>query len=96
LRQERIRLDALLFGESPSRVVISVKLEHLPEVQQYIQDFEGNVPMSVLGQVTDSAFINLTVQEPTKNAMSQMSWPLADLADPWQNSLSHLLASEQP
>jgi len=95
LKQERIRLDALLFGESPSRVVISVKQEHLTEVQQYIQDFEGNVPMSVLGQVTDSAFINLTVQEPTKNAMSQMSWPLADLADPWQNNLLHLLAGEQ-
>ena len=95
LKQEGIRLDALLFGESPSRVVISVKQEHLTEVQQYIQDFEGNVPMSVLGQVTDSAFINLTVQEPTKNAMSQMSWPLADLADPWQNNLLHLLAGEQ-
>lgn len=96
LRQERIRLDALLFGESPSRVVISVKQEHLTEVQQYIQEFDGDVPMSVLGQVSDTAFINLTVQESTKKTVSQMSWPLADLADRWQNSLSQLLAGEQP
>ena len=61
----------------------------------FCQDFDGDVPMSVLGQVTDSAFINLTVQEPTKNTMCQMSWPLADLADPWQNNLLHLLAGEQ-
>ena len=32
LTQERLRLDALLFGESPSRVLVSVKQEYLDQV----------------------------------------------------------------
>ena len=53
LSQERLRLDALLFGESPSRVLVSVKQEHLGQVQRYIQDLNRDVPMSLLGRVTD-------------------------------------------
>ena len=96
LTQERIRLDALLFGESPSRVVISIKQEHLHDVQQYIQECDGDVPMSVVGKVSETGFIHLTVQESTKKTVCQLSWPLADLAGQWQNSLSQLLAGEQP
>ncbi len=52
LTQERIRLDALLFGESSSRVVVSVKQEHLDQVRQCIQDMGAKVPMNLIGHVT--------------------------------------------
>ena len=94
LSQERLRLDALLFGESPSRIVISVKEAHLPQVRQCIQDRGANVPMSLLGHVTDTEHLDVTVQGEKKQHISQMSWPLTDLVDRWHNSLTEQLGVE--
>ena len=91
LSQERLRLDALLFGESPSRIVISVKEQNLQQVTQYIQDLDMKVPMSVLGQVTDRDQIDVSVQGDNKKIVQQLSWSVKDLADRWQNSLAQQL-----
>ena len=94
LTQERLRLDALLFGESPSRIVISVKEDHLALVQQCIQDIGANVPMSLLGHVTDTDQMDVTVQGDKNQTVRHLSWPVTDLADRWQNSLSRQLGIE--
>ena len=91
LHQERLRLDALLFGESPSRIVISVKEEHLLQVTQFIQDLGTKVPMSVLGQVTDLDQMDVTVQGDSKTTLQHLSWTVKDLADRWKNSLAQQL-----
>ncbi len=94
LIQERIRLDALLFGESPSRIVVSVKQDHLDQVQHYIQDMGVKVPMSIVGHVAESESLEVTVQESNNHIVLQMSLPVSDLADQWQNSLARQLGEE--
>lgn len=94
LTQERLRLDALLFGESPSRIVISVKEDNLAQVKQCIQDMETKVPMSLLGQVTDTDTMAVTVQGEQNQIVRHISWPLRDLAARWHNSLAQQLGIE--
>jgi len=94
LAQERLRLDALLFGESPSRIVISIKEEHLAQVQQFIQDRGGNVPMSLLGQVLDTDHMEVIVQEDQSPNEFRLSWPIGDLADRWRNGLTQQISNE--
>lgn len=94
LKQERLRLDALLFGESPSRVLLSVKQDHLEQVQHYIQDLGKDVPMNFLGRVTEIEQINVTVQGSKNQTSYHMSLPLSDLADRWHSSISKSLADE--
>ncbi len=97
LSQERLRLDALLFGESPSRIVISVKTKDLDSVRACIQDMGGKVPMSLLGQVTATDQIDVTVQKDQGQPPCQMVWPVKDLADQWYNSLpSQLKMKDSP
>ncbi len=96
LTQERLRLDALLFGESPSRVLVSVKQEHLDQVRQCIQDLGAKLPMPLLiGYVTDNQHMNVTVQRPKNQTVCHMSLPITDLADRWHNSLAQQLGIEQ-
>ena len=95
LTQERMRLDALLFGESPSRILLSVKKEHLVHVQQYIQDLGGNVPINLLGHVTTTDQMEVTVKADRSQTVSHMSWTISDLADRWQNSLAMKLGNNQ-
>ena len=94
LSQERLRLDALLFGESPSRIVLSVKEGNLAHVKQCIQDMGTNVPMSLLGHVTDTDTLAVMVQGEQNTTVEHLSWPIADLADRWHNSLTRQLGIE--
>ncbi|MBI1987080.1 MAG: phosphoribosylformylglycinamidine synthase subunit PurL [Nitrospinae bacterium] len=49
-----IRTDALLFGESPSRIVLSLEAQHLPQLKG-IAEGRG-IPLSLLGQVGGDHF----------------------------------------
>jgi phosphoribosylformylglycinamidine synthase len=94
LKQERLRLDALLFGESPSRVLLSVKQDHLEQVQHYIQDLGKDVPMNFLGRVTDIKQMDVTVQRSKNQASYNMTLPLPDLVDRWHTGVSKHLVGE--
>ncbi|MEE9232709.1 MAG: phosphoribosylformylglycinamidine synthase subunit PurL [Nitrospirales bacterium] len=91
LTLDRLRLDALLFGESPSRVVVSIKQENLEQVKQFIQEQNEDMPMSLLGKVSDSETMSITVKNPNHQSVCQLSLSLNDLADPWHNSLEQHL-----
>ena len=94
LKQERLRLDALLFGESPSRVLLSVKQDHLEQVQHYIQDLGKKVPMNFLGRVTEIQQMDVTVQGSKNQISCHMSLSLSDLATRWHSSISKSLTGE--
>jgi phosphoribosylformylglycinamidine synthase len=95
LTQERLRLDALLFGESPSRVLVSVKQEYLDQVRQCIQDMGAKVPMLLIGHVIDNQQMDVMVQGPKNQTVCDMSLPLTDLADRWHSRLAQQLGIEQ-
>jgi phosphoribosylformylglycinamidine synthase len=44
-----MRLDSILFGETQSRIVLSIQPEHLPQLQEMARLVD--VPLSVLGTV---------------------------------------------
>ena len=91
LTRARLRLDALLFGESPSRIVVSIKEEHLGQIQSRIQDHGGKVPMSIIGHVTASDHMEVSVKEQPGGQESCWSWPLSELSDQWHNGLTQQL-----
>ncbi len=73
----------LLFGETPSRVVISFS----PESLERIRDMAAGIPFEVIGRVTgDKLAIKIGGNE-------QLSSPVAGLEDIWANALGSKLES---
>ncbi|MFQ5780933.1 MAG: AIR synthase related protein, partial [Nitrospiria bacterium] len=60
LEQTPIRMDALLFSESQSRVIVTVKEDHLQRLQQLIE--ERSLPFTVLG-VTGGTALEVAVRD---------------------------------
>lgn len=81
----RIRLDALLFGESPSRAVISVKPENRAEIIEAIR--EADVPLTDLGTVAESDF-QVDVQSLPPASAVRISLSEVHMAEVWRQSLS--------
>jgi len=77
-----IRLDALLFGETQSRVIVSVAATRAEEVLQEARQW--NVPAARLGSVSGAALkIKLDTREWT--------WDLRELHDLWWNSIARAM-----
>jgi phosphoribosylformylglycinamidine synthase len=74
--REGMRADALLFGESQSRIVVSVKERDLERLKE-IADHEG-APIQVLGEVGGS---RLVIQP-----MVQL--PVDEIREIWSGSLA--------
>jgi phosphoribosylformylglycinamidine synthase len=91
LTQGRLRLDALLFGESPSRILISVKPEHVEQVMEAVQ--RSGVPVAALGEVTQEK-MDVTVLNSNNQPVCQVSLSLSDMADRWNHSLARQLGVE--
>jgi phosphoribosylformylglycinamidine synthase len=92
LIQYRLRLDALLFGESPSRVLVSIKPEHVEQVMETAQ--HSGVPITALGQVTQGP-MDVTVQDVHDHRVCHVKMPLSDMADQWHHSLERQLGVKQ-
>ena len=73
------RWDAALFGESPSRIVVSLSEAYLAQVERVCR--EERVPYTVLGTVGGDRF---TVR-------GLVDLPLADLDDAWRHGLERVL-----
>jgi phosphoribosylformylglycinamidine synthase len=78
-----VRLDALLFGETQSRVVISCK--PLDAVKVVERAKLMGVPAVQIGRVGGD---KLTI----KAASSEFNWPVAELHDAWWNSIARAMA----
>ncbi|MFO1460746.1 MAG: phosphoribosylformylglycinamidine synthase subunit PurL [Verrucomicrobiota bacterium] len=81
---ESVRLDALLFGETQNRVVISVAANDAARVVKQAQIM--GVPAAIVGKVGGDT---LTV----KTARGEFSTPVADLHDPWWNSIARAMSA---
>jgi phosphoribosylformylglycinamidine synthase len=73
LPESAVRLDAQLFGESPSRIVISARPEHAARIQELAA--QAGAPVSVLGTVGGKTL------RITANGTRQVSLPVEDRAD---------------
>lgn len=78
-----IRVDSLLFGEAPSRIIVSLSKGRLSELQNLAK--KRSVPCADLGNVCKD---NLTIQINGKKAIDA---PLKTLSDTWRNAISKRL-----
>jgi phosphoribosylformylglycinamidine synthase len=86
----RLRKDAVLFGESQSRVVLSAK----PAQRQAILDCasRAGVPVAVIGSVTGGRLvISLEGAGPAEKVIDV---PVASLYDQWAFSIERALRNE--
>ncbi|MGD1019176.1 MAG: phosphoribosylformylglycinamidine synthase subunit PurL [Verrucomicrobiia bacterium] len=72
------RLDAALFGETQSRVIVSCAPEDVERIAQ------AALPVTVLGSTGGS---ELTIHTPR----GELSWDVADLRDVWWNAIGRLM-----
>jgi phosphoribosylformylglycinamidine synthase len=91
LPQQGLRLDALLFGESPSRVVVTVDAQHVESVQQ--QARECSVPSVSIGQVGGDQ-LTVAVVSDSGSETSSISLSVDTLSDVWGYALERALQVE--
>ena len=75
-----LRLDAELFGETQSRVVISTDKNNLNQTEKYLK--ENNCPYKIIGEVIKDSIEIQSLDLKTK---------VAELKDVWENTLNSIL-----
>ena len=78
-----VRTDALLFGETQSRIVISTTANHAAKVLGQARAL--GIPAAQIGKVGGTEL-------KIKTAQSDFSWPLIELHDLWWNSIARAMA----
>ncbi|MFH2055434.1 MAG: hypothetical protein ABIJ61_05705, partial [bacterium] len=78
--QDQLRKDALYFGESQSRVILSVDPTKKPELTELAAQYK--IPLTVIGLVAGDALI---VNE-------DINLPVAELADLFYESIGQAMA----
>jgi phosphoribosylformylglycinamidine synthase len=80
----RIRVDALLFGESAGRIIVTCE----PAQQQALRALAGKrqIPWTVLGRVEGRRLI----------LQPWIDVSIEEISDAWRNGLEHALGVEQP
>ncbi|MDA0739070.1 MAG: phosphoribosylformylglycinamidine synthase subunit PurL [Nitrospirae bacterium] len=84
----RQRVDALLFGETPSRVIISVAPDHAAQILAFAKERE--VPAVDIGEVGGEDFI-LKVKGKGAMSGSSIKLPISELFTCWNTSLERKL-----
>ncbi len=82
-----IRLDALMFGETQSRILVSTKVSDLPALQKMAQTV--GVPLTVLGNVGGE---RLTIHLPGPQPRLLVSSGVNDLAWAYRGALPRLMS----
>lgn len=83
LKTKGLRTDEILFGEAPSRIVVSVSKDNLKQLEKIAK--KHSVACQILGKVTGK---NLTVKDKNKTVIEI---PLAKLSDTWRNAIPRRL-----
>ena len=82
LSSDGLSSEGLLFGESPSRIVISFADKNLETVKQIV----GDCPLAVLGKVTDES-LKISI-----DGVESISLPVADFEAVWETALEQKLS----
>jgi phosphoribosylformylglycinamidine synthase len=77
-------LDAPLFGETQSRIIVSVAPEDVVKVVERAKIL--GLSAAAIGVVGGNELV-------IKAAAFEGKWPLAELHDPWWNSIARAMAS---
>jgi phosphoribosylformylglycinamidine synthase subunit PurL len=94
LDEQGMRADALLFGESQSRIVVSVRREDSPAIQQMAK--ESGVPCAELGTVGGDR-LTIDVHKDRGDITTYIDRDCAHLNAIWRGALRELLStSERP
>lgn len=80
-----LRCDELLFGESQSRIVISVAAEKADQILALLRD--RSLAASVLGRVAESDVFRITARG------NDHSWSTSDLYDGWFNAIARAISA---
>ena len=80
-----LRMDALLFGESPSRILLSISPAHAERVMAIAR--EHDVPVQDIGAVGGERLIVRVNEQPT------IDMPVAELFEQWSRSLESKLSA---
>ncbi len=83
LQSQGLRLDSLLFGESQSRILVSVQAEHLPSLLQLAA--ENNVPTFTLGR-TGGERLQIQV-----DGQPRIDLPIAEAKATWREAIQCFL-----
>ena len=79
---QKMRADALLFGESQSRIIVTVDEKNLSEIEKIAKDHQ--VPYSVIGKVEGH----------TLNIEGMIDLPVEKLADAYDNAIERIMEKE--
>ena len=85
--EKGVRLDAVIFGETQSRIVVSTKAENLEALQNMAQTV--GVPMTVLGNVGGG---HLTIHLPGQTPRLLISSPVNELEWAYRGALPRLMS----
>ena len=88
LKTEGLRMDALLFGESPSRVVLSVLPDHADRILGLAK--ERDVPAADIGEVGGENLV-MEVAGHSSTSGCQIHAAVTQLFDRWNTSLERKL-----
>ena len=94
LQRDGVRVDALLFGESQSRIVVSLPPERLPELERLAA--EGGVSLAVLGTVGGRGDGGTARRGDGEMRFRLGRWidlPVAEMRRVWDTSLERLMAN---
>ena len=80
---ENLSPESMLFGETPSRIIITFKPENVEKVKEIIKS--NNCPFEIIGKVTGND-LKISVDDEEK-----ISAPVSDLQNFWKNSLENQL-----
>jgi phosphoribosylformylglycinamidine synthase subunit PurL len=85
LKASDMSLDAALFNESQSRILVSVAPENLRKTMSILQ--EQQIPFQQLGEVVGDQLLIRVGNE-------KFCWPIADLHDDWWNAIRRAVESD--
>jgi phosphoribosylformylglycinamidine synthase len=91
LHAGRLRRDALLFGESQSRVILSVKPDQVEQVTRTAGAM--GVPSTSLGVVEGDRLVVDIVGDPIQSGVPAIDLDLGLVFDQWVNSLERILTN---
>jgi phosphoribosylformylglycinamidine synthase II len=93
LDQQGLRRDSLLFGESQSRIVVSVKPEHVGTVQDLAQ--EADVACAALGSVGGTR-LTMAIRDAQGRVVTYIDRDCHALNAIWRGALQKVLSSQTP
>jgi phosphoribosylformylglycinamidine synthase len=86
-----LRLDALLYGESQSRILIAIKTA---STRTFLKSAEtAGVPAHIIGEAQGAAILKIVLPTPGSSTTQTLTWPVNKLREAWTDALPRALAT---